>query len=287
MSRPGAKWFAVHADVPEFLEDELASALGLTGLGVEIAPLEAGKSRLRAYFSVADAAALAESAVLRALAAHGLDSTDCQLRTDLVEDGRWVERYQASLRPFVLGERFVVVPGGEPAAGERVPIRLVPGMAFGTGEHPTTRLCVAALEAEVEPGSVWIDVGCGTGILAIAAVRLGAERVEAFDVDPEAVGVAREVVAANGVGERVTVRLGSVGGDRLAAVDGMVANIAASFFLERAGDLAASLREGGRLVAAGFLEEDRMEIEHALARAGLHPERRASEEPWALVVARR
>lgn len=274
--------------MPERLEDELAAALGVTGLGVEIVPLGEDRSLVKAFFSVPEAAATAEASTARALLAHDLDPAGCGLRVETVEDGRWVERYHESLRPFPLGERFVVVPGGHPPPpGGRVRLALVPGMAFGTGEHPTTRLCAAALEREVRRGERWLDLGCGTAVLSLVAVHCGAAEAVALDVDPEAAGVAREVVLANGLEAAIAVRCGSLDAAGNSPFDGVVANIACSFFLRHAIEIAASMHAHGRLVASGFLEDDLPEIEAALAGAGLRPVRSDLDPPWAALTAQR
>ncbi len=288
MNGDAPRWFAVAASVPETLADEIAPALAVAGLGVEIEATGVGRSRLRAYFSVPEAASAAERAAVLALAAHGLDPSACGLRVEPVADGRWAERYQASLRPFPLGTRFLVVPGGDAAPGPgRTPLHLGPGMAFGTGEHPTTRLCAEALEREVRAGSRWLDLGCGTGILSLVAAHLGARAVTALDVDPEAAGVAREVVRVNGLDGVVAVVAGSLPLAAAERFDGVAANIASSFFLSRAGAIADVAAPGCTLVASGFLEEDLPEIEAALAAAGFRPERRHLDRPWAALTARR
>jgi ribosomal protein L11 methyltransferase len=237
--------------------------------------------------SVADASSLLDAA-RAALPSWGLDLAACGGRVDAVEDLHWVERYQAGLQPFPLGERFLVIPDGsdriEPG---RVSIVLVPGRAFGTGEHPTTRLCAAALERWVEPGSRWLDLGCGSSILAVVAAHCGAGHVLARDDDPEAIEVAREVLAANALTSRVGVEIGSAHGLRGAGLDGVVANIAARYFLDHGREAAAALREGGVLAASGFLGEDAAEIARALARAGLTTLEEDESEGWGLLVARR
>ncbi|HJQ98543.1 MAG TPA: 50S ribosomal protein L11 methyltransferase, partial [Candidatus Polarisedimenticolaceae bacterium] len=191
------------------------------------------------------------------------------------------------LAPIPLGERFVVLPHeGLEAPPGREPIRLIPGMAFGTGEHPTTRLCAAALEALVAPGSRWLDLGCGTGILAIVAVRLGAGQVVGLDLDPQAAQVADEVVRANGLADRIEIGAGSI--ERAQGpFDGIVANIQASFFLAEAEGVAALLARGGVVAISGILVEDLGEVEPALRRAGVETIGRHSDGPWACLVGRK
>jgi ribosomal protein L11 methyltransferase len=203
-------------------------------------------------------------------------------------DERWVERWQSSLSPIPLGVRFVVMPkAGVTGPPGRDPIRLVPGMAFGTGEHETTRLCAAALERHVRAGSHWLDLGTGTGVLAIVAARCGASRILAVDSDPEAVAIASEVVAANGEADRVEVRAGSLAECRDERFDGIVANIQSSFFLANASPIASAMAEGAVLLASGILVEDVPEIQAALGAAGVRIEARTSEGPWALLCMRR
>ena len=125
----------------------------------------------------------------------------------------------------------------------------------------TTRLCAAALEQQVAAGSRWLDLGTGTGLLAIVAVRCGASRVLAVDNDPQAVSVATSVVAANGAGDRVEVREGSIADRGGETFDGIVANIQSSFFLASAPEIAAAMADRGVLLASGLLVEDLPEVE--------------------------
>lgn len=276
------------ACVPDALDDEIAAVLGSGSLGVEVAASGPGMSELRVYLGPSDDAQAWRDRAGCVLLAHGLAVSEARLAIDPVVDGRWVERWQASLSPIPLGARFVVVPTAAAAAlSGREPIRLIPGMAFGTGEHKTTRLCAAGLEERVVPGSRWLDLGTGTGLLAIVAARCGAVRVLAVDLDAEAADVASSVVAANAAGDVVEVRAGSIAACSGETFDGIVANIQASFFIANAAGLARSLVDGGVLVASGFLEEDIAEISSVLAAAGLRVTARRSDGSWACLLARR
>ena len=283
-----ARWAALVLELPRSLEDEVAGLLGSGSLGVEISALEGERSRLRIYVA---SAGEAESLAARSLEERRLRGVppEAWLHSLVpVEDRRWAERYQESLRPFRIGDRFIVVPNDSVSvdlSGE--PLYLVPGMAFGTGEHPTTRLCVAALERAVTAGSTWLDLGSGSGILALVAARCGAREVVACDVDPETVPVARDTVLRNALEGSIRVNEGSAGDWAGRDFDGVVANIAAEYFMERAAELSAVLRPTGLAVISGFLAENGPEIEHALARAGLLPSESATLDGWALRVARR
>jgi len=278
----------LRARVPEAVDDEIAAVLGAESLGVEVAPSGPGMSDVRVYLAPSEGADAWRHRAVSVLAAHGLTPEGASLAIDPVEDGHWVERWQASLAPIPLGTRFVVLPTGHDAGSSgREPIRLIPGMAFGTGEHATTRMAAAGVERETVPGSRWLDLGTGTGLLAIVAARCGAARVLAVDLDPEAAHVASEVVRANGTADVVEVRVGSIelaAGERF---DGIVANIQSSFFLAASSRLADALRPGGVLLASGFLDGDVDEIDAALSASGIDLTARDSEGPWVCLLARR
>lgn len=281
-------WHVLSVRVPDALDDEIAAVLGDGSLGVEVAASGPGMTELRFYLGSDNDVGVWRERAAYVLSAHGLPVEAAELAIDPVANGRWVERWQASLSPIPLGTRFVVL-ATEAASDHdgREPIRLIPGMAFGTGEHETTRLAATAVEQQVTSGSRWLDLGTGTGLLAIVAARCGASRVLAVDTDPEAVAVASQVLAANAAGDVVEVRVGSIAERRVETFDGLVANIQSSFFIANADGLAGALVNGGLLIASGFLVDDVEEIATALSAAGFRVEARASEGPWACLLARR
>jgi ribosomal protein L11 methyltransferase len=277
---------AVVVDVPEKHADDLAGLLAADSLGVESAPAGPWRTRLRVFVRQADR----DGALRRAretVRAFVVDDAR-EPAWEPVEERDWVGEYQRRLVPFPLGQRFLVVPGDREAeAPGRETIRLVPGRAFGTGEHPTTRMCAEALEHHLEPGSRWLDLGTGSGILAIVAARCGAASVRAVDLDPEAIEVAREVLRANPGARGITAAVGSLDGLAPGSFDGVVANIAASYFVAQPARTAAVLRPGGTLVASGFIRDDRAEIEDRLRAVGLHPLASREEGDWLALVFRR
>jgi ribosomal protein L11 methyltransferase len=280
-----ARWQVLTARVPDALDDEIAAVLGAGSLGVEVAACGPGVCEVRVYFDPADDPSAWRERAGRVLVAHGLRGGAEEIAIAPVEDGRWVERWQASLAPIELGRRFVVLPN--PAAdgpAGREAIRLVPGMAFGTGEHATTRLCAAEIERRVAPGSRWLDLGTGTGILAVVAARCGASRVFAVDHERDAVAVATEVVGANAVQGTVEVRHGSIGDCAGETFDGIVANVQSSFFLANARAVGDALAAGGVLVVSGILDDDVPAVSQALGAAGLRVIAQAAAAPWACLV---
>jgi ribosomal protein L11 methyltransferase len=222
-----------------------------------------------------------------------------------VGEDDWATTWKAQYHRLRVGQRLVIVPAWEeydPAPGEIV-IRLEPGMAFGTGLHPTTRLCLEALESHLEPGQSVLDVGTGSGVLAIAAARLGAGSVLALDADPVAVAVAEENVASNGVAGEVVVRHGSLpGGDAVpwhflvdeaplalwteGAYDLLLVNILAPVFVGLAPALAARLAPGGTLIAAGLIDTQEADVVSALQAQEFHVVERVQEKDWVALVAR-
>jgi ribosomal protein L11 methyltransferase len=205
-----------------------------------------------------------------------------------VAEADWAEAWKEQLNVMHVGRHIVMRPSWRdyvPAPGDVV-IQLDPGMAFGTGVHPTTQMCLVALEELVQPGATVLDLGTGSGILAIAAAKLGAGRVLAVDNDPVAVQVARDNVAINGVQESVSVVQGS-----LAEVPGSYAlvlvNILARVIVEmmQAG-LAARVHHAGRLVATGIIAGQEPEVVTALEQSGLTLARRLQREDWVCLVAK-
>ncbi len=161
-------------------------------------------------------------------------------------------------------------------------------MAFGTGQHPTTAMCLRALENRLRPGEAVLDLGAGTGILAIAAARLGAGRVLALDIDPQAVKAARENATLNGVQGVVEVREGILPeGVRGQRFDLIVANISGLTIERLAANLADALTGTGALIVSGFLEDTVEALGRALAAAGLMVDRVEAEGVWRAITATR
>jgi ribosomal protein L11 methyltransferase len=203
--------------------------------------------RLTALFA---ADADVEGSVRRAAAALGLATPTITLETLSEQD--WVRRTQAQFGPLQIADRLWVVPSWcEPVDSQAINLELDPGLAFGTGSHPTTRLCLRWLAAHLEPGQSVLDYGCGSGILAIAAAKLGAAAVIGTDVDPQAIEASRANAERNGVSARFALP------DALAPgkVDVVVANILANPLRLLAPVLAARVRDGGAIVLSGILED--------------------------------
>lgn len=202
-------------------------------------------------------------------------------------EANWAEAWKADYRPLRIGGRFVVTPSWIEPEQESTDllIRLDPGMAFGTGLHPTTQLCLAALERAVRPGHDVLDVGTGSGILAIGALLLGADRAVGLDIDPAAVRIAVANGERNGV--RVEPFAGALGALPGEAFDVVVANLLAGTVREMAGDLFERTRPGGLCVASGILDEQERSVHEALRGAGFGAVETAASGDWVALEARR
>jgi ribosomal protein L11 methyltransferase len=201
---------------------------------------------------------------------------------------------EAEIRPLQVGRRLWVGPVGEavPADLSLLPVWLGAGPAFGTGAHPSTQLCLRALERHLKPGARVLDLGTGSGILAIAAARLGAQSVHGVDIDPGALRVARANVIINEVGDRVQLEQGTLA-DVLGAREGdngftwVMANILAHVlvdFFEQG--LPRALAPGGWLVLSGFLRSQTPQLRACLAAAELELLAQEAQDDWICLIAR-
>jgi ribosomal protein L11 methyltransferase len=206
-----------------------------------------------------------------------------------VAEKDWTEAWKERLKVLHIGDHIVIQPSwldydGQP---EDVVIQLDPGMAFGTGLHPTTQICLRTLEDFLQPGMEVLDVGTGSGILAIAAAKLGAKRVLAVDNDPQAVRVARGNVIDNGVRGRVQVEQGSLP-DVSGSYDLVVVNILARVIVELIEEgLAERMRPEAILITAGITIDQASEVSAAFERAGLELIDQRQQDDWVSLLGRR
>ena len=210
------------------------------------------------------------------------------LSVENVADEDWENNWKQFYKPMEIGERLLVVPEWiDPGETRRVTLLLNPGLTFGTGAHATTRLCLTALDRLIRGGETVLDLGCGSGILSIAALRLGAARAFACDVDPACVNVAYENAALNGIGrERYTVRAGDATTDRAlqnelgGGCDLVVANIVADVILALAARVRGLLKDGGAFLCSGVIDDRAAEVRAGLLDAGWTIEDTQSSEGW-------
>lgn len=309
MTEPGA-WLelAVEADVeaveavseilgraaPGGTSVEPAFDLVDEGLGARVDPTR--PATVRAYLPARDPAgaerAAAEVAVaLGHLQAFGLRPIG-DLRTRIVHEIDWAEAWKAHFPVLRVGRRLVIRPTWRRhrRAPDDVVVAMDPGMAFGTGLHPTTRLCLAGLESLADRGRIAgarvLDVGCGSGILAIAALRLGARTALGVDTDPIAIEATVANARRNALRRRIRAREGSLPTGE-APFEVVLANLIAGVLIPLAPALHAELRPGGVVVASGIFVDRESEVRRAFEAAGLVVGERAAEGDWVALEAGR
>jgi len=273
-------------------------AIEQAGFPIEVWPDEippADRLIVRAYFPADERAEAARQQLREALWHMGQLYPMPEPTFTVVREEDWAEAWKQHYHPLRLGRRLYVCPQWVTPADLRpddVLLLLDPGMAFGTGTHPTTQLCLIALEEMLaeRPALEVLDLGCGSGILGIAALKLGAAHVLALDTDPLAVEATLENAAYNQVSDRLTVQQGSLEVLRSSAhhFDLLLVNILAKVIVtlcaEGLGDV---LRAGGTGIFSGIIEEQADEVEAALRGAGLEPYRRRTLGDWVAIEARK
>ncbi len=218
----------------------------------------------------------------------GFDLGSLKLESRAVREQDWAENWKKYYKPFRAGERLVIKPSWE--AYEEQPgdlvLELDPGMAFGTGTHETTFMCMQQLETYVKPGCRAIDVGCGSGILGLAAAKLGASDVLAIDLDELAVKVAAENTEKNGLSSVVRVAHGDLLEQREEKADVIVANIIADVICYLCGPAKKHLLPGGVFICSGIIREREEDVQRALASAGYTVINRLAKGEWVCLAAR-
>ena len=239
----------------------------------------AGVSRVKFWLSDDEEG----NAVLAAVRAAGYE-----VGTSLIRDEDWENNWKEYYKPIPIGEKLVVVPEWEETPDDgRIPLRLDPGLIFGTGSHATTRMCLENLEELSAPGKRVLDLGCGSGILAIGALLLGCKEAVGCDIDPKAPDVALSNAALNGIGEdRFKVYAGDVltdeGMRKFLGVgyDLVMANIVSDVIIPLAGIVRRFMKEGAELVVSGIIEGRQDEVIAALEENGFVITGRYCQEEW-------
>jgi ribosomal protein L11 methyltransferase len=283
-------WQLIAINITRQAEEFASSVLfDLGSTGIITLEESADSLKLGAYFDDrSDAEEIARN-VQAEFARAGLSSQLLGISISSIPDQDWMQKWKEGFEPVNIGDRLVVAPSWKiPRETEgRAVIQMDPGMAFGTGTHETTRLCLEAIEAHWRGGRM-LDVGTGTGILAIAAAMLApGSRITAIDIDPQAADVARENVAINGVTDSISVLEGQPRDFADGAFDAVVANLTAEVIIGLAGDLVRCLAPSGTMILSGILTALRSDVERAALKAGLVIIERREAGEWSMLAARR
>lgn len=202
-----------------------------------------------------------------------------------IEDENWNERWEEeSFSPVDIDNKIVIRAAHHPAPADAIiDIIVKPSMSFGSGHHHTTRMMCRAIHS-LNPSGRVLDVGCGTGVLSIAAIKCGAEHADAVDIDPWSTASAEEAAQLNGIAEQISVLLGTVEVVVGRKYDMVLANINRNIILNDIDRYVEALNEGGKLLLSGFLVEDIADITTAASERGLCPIAQSEEEGWVCLV---
>lgn len=263
-------WYALDVEIEAAAREAVEYALMEAGaLGTETNDAEDKLVLVTGYFDHTPNRESVRTELANALRVYNLLSSsvrEMNIREVAAKD--WLGEWKKSWQPVEVGQRFIIAPPWAeiPDEHERIVVRIEPGMAFGTGTHETTRLCLAAIEKYFAGGS-FLDVGTGTGILAIAAAEFSPEaRIEACDTDPEAIVIARENARLNGVAEKITFRVGTVE-EATASADVVCANLTADVIAPMLPLLLSVTCE--RLILSGILDTQIDMLRNALCELGV------------------
>lgn len=298
-----AAWLQISLEVNPELAEAVSEALARylpSGVVVESTAVQAGDDdegvpvgplRVLGYIPVDDQLETIRNQIEQALRYLALIQSIPNPTYTPIHEVNWMEAWKQHYRPLQIGQRLLILPAWMEAEGERLPIRIDPGMAFGTGVHPTTQLSLQLVEDFVQPGCSFIDVGCGSGVLSIGAARLGAGKILGVDIDADAIENARHNAELNGL--QIDFEPGSLpeilGGDfGWQQADVVAANILAPVLVRLLDQgLAQLLAPGGVLLLSGILESQLDTVLPAAEKAGLRVIDQRHMEDWIGLAAKR
>ena len=209
------------------------------------------------------------------------------VETEGVEQEDWQNGWRKYYHPMDIGKRLAIVPSWQEYDTDRVKLILDPGLAFGTGGHETTSLCMEALDERVRGGERVLDIGTGSGILAIAALKLGAGSAEGVDIDPVAVRTAGENAALNGVADKLTVLVGDLSDKASGRYDIITANIVANAIISLAPAVPGLMAENATFIASGIIDSRKDEVIAALEAAGLTVQEVKEKRGWECIICKK
>jgi len=224
------------------------------------------------------------------LVSYNIDIGENNVSVSEVHEEEWATAWKKYYHPVKVSERFTIVPTWEeytPVQSDELIIELDPGMAFGTGTHPTTVMCIQALERTVKHGDQVVDVGTGSGVLSIAAALLGADHVHALDLDAVAVESAKQNIELNQVHERVTVTQNNLLEGIEVSADVVVANILAEVILLFTDDAAKTVKKDGYFITSGIIKQKKDQVKEAIEKAGFEVVETLYMEDWVAMIAKR
>ncbi|MFT4571138.1 MAG: ribosomal protein L11 methyltransferase [Hyphomicrobiaceae bacterium] len=285
-------WYEICVTVGNQDAEQASASLFEAGFaGIEERPLGDDRMTLVVFAECSDADEIA-AARARAAAVVGAVAPDGEVAetSDALDPAVWTENWRRHFPRLEVGQRLIVLPPWEPLPTDhRLTIVINPGLAFGTGHHETTEGCLLLIDEMVGPGVTVADVGCGSGILAIAAAKLGAAACLATDIDPDALAATRENAVANGVEKTVTVHatLPPAQADGTGTYNFVIANILAETLVEIRASLEAAVALGGTLILSGIAQSHRSLVENAFFPEGWETSRAVEAGDWVTLALHR
>lgn len=288
------KWVKISVDTSRESADALSNLfieMDSGGVQVEDDDGDSHRVMLSAYFPPDDMIGQRVSKMtklVKNMREMGMDVGAGRVFVEQLDESKWSEPWKEFFKPLSVGERILVYPSWEEVSDHEsrdILIQINPQMAFGTGRHSTTMLCLEFLEEALKGGERVVDVGAGSGILAIAAIKLGASEVVAIDVDEQAIPIARENIRINGVEDRVRVICGELLDPVDDKYDIIVSNIAAHAITFMLPDFGHHLNSGGKLILAGILDREASEIHNGLENNSFVVLETRFHEEWAGILA--
>jgi len=280
------QWNYLFASISAADVDRASGILWSLGtVGIEELDSKAGRRSIRAYFSPAENIHVLRNKFAADCHQCGIRYYGLSLKQQ--EEMDWLKNWREQLAPFPVGAKFYVIPDGSkriPTQTGRFPLYLEPGMAFGTGSHETTQLCLESLESELVPGSLCFDIGTGTGILAVAAAKLRARRVVACDLDPLAIQIAKANGSKNRCASRITWVLGEAKEVGKRKCDLLVANLTFEIIQQELFDFENRLKKGATMILSGLLKNQADEIEKLFHETALTAKARKDKGEWSCLV---
>ncbi|PKB80123.1 MAG: ribosomal protein L11 methyltransferase [SAR202 cluster bacterium Io17-Chloro-G9] len=282
-------WQEISIQVPEEYVEPVSYLFSRYGHGLAMEPVGGGRVVLRTYLTTTSRQRLAHIEVGVTLI-NALEPVGALTFTPIEDGDDWETAWKSHFTLLEVGQRLLIKPSWieHEASPEQVVIELDPGMAFGTGYHPTTYGCMEALERLIQPGMAVLDLGTGSGILTITALKLGADRAVAMDIDPQAIRAARQNFRRTRLQRRVSIAQGTlpnaVAPDQ--GFDLVVANISQRAICERAPFIAPTLKHDGTFVASGFLKEQQAQVVDSLTALGMRLTEECPREDWSTLVFR-